>query len=65
MTAIVVPRVTCDLPLHPIPFDLKWTHLNDLPLADPDFGRPGRVDMLLGVMFAKLADRSTELSLSI
>ena len=63
VTAIVVPRVTCNLPLIPIPFDLKWTHLNDLPLADPDFGRPGRVDMLLGVMFAKLADRSTEPSL--
>ena len=45
----VVPRVTCDLSLHPVLFNLKWTHLNDLPLADPDFGRPGRVDMLLVV----------------
>lgn len=44
--AVVVPRVTCDLPLHPVPFDLKWNHF---PLADPDFGCPGRIDLLIGV----------------
>ena len=47
--AIVVPRVTCDLPLHPVPFDMEWKHLTDLQLADPTFGRPGRIDILLGV----------------
>ena len=55
ITAIVVPRVTCDLPLCPIPFSLKWNHLSDVTLADPDFGRPGRVDLLLGVeVFAEV-----------
>ena len=49
MTAVVVPRVTCDLPLHPISFDLKWRHLQGIPLADPDFGLPRRIDILLGV----------------
>ena len=49
ITAIVVPHVTCDLPLHPVPFDLEWKHLADIPLADPDFGHPGRIDLLLGV----------------
>jgi len=49
ITAIVVPRVTCDLPLRPVPFDLNWDHLSDLTLADPDFGNPGKVDLLLGV----------------
>ena len=49
VTAVVAPRVTCDLPLHPIPFDPTWNHLSDIPLADPDFGRPGRIDILLGV----------------
>ena len=49
VTAIVVPRVTCDLPVHPVIFSSTWTHLYDIPLADPDFGRPGRVDILLGV----------------
>ena len=49
VSAIVVPRVTCDLPLHPVSFDPSWNHLEDIPLADPDFGRPGRIDLLLGV----------------
>ena len=35
--------------MHPVPFDLKWKQLFDLPLADPTFGRPGRIDLLLGV----------------
>ena len=26
-----------------------WNHLKGLQLADPDFGRPGRLDLLLGV----------------
>ena len=49
LTAIVVPSVTCDLPVHPVSFSSTWNHLHDLPLADPDFGCPGRVDLLLGV----------------
>ena len=46
LTAIVVPRVTCDLPVHPVSYSSSWNHLHDLPLANPDFGR---VDLLLGV----------------
>ena len=49
ITAVVVPRVTCDLPLRPIPYDLRWNHLSNIRLADPNFGLPGRVDILLGV----------------
>ena len=49
INAIVVPRVTCDLPLQPVPFDLKWNHFCDVQLADPDFGFPGRIHLLLGV----------------
>ena len=49
LTAIVVPRVTCDLPVYPVPFDLTWKHISDVPLADPGFGQPGRNDILLGV----------------
>ncbi len=48
VTAVVVPKVTCDLPIKPVVFDLGWTHLSDLPLADPRFGRLGRIDILLG-----------------
>ena len=49
ISAIVVPRVTCDLPLQPIHYESSWTHISDLSLADPDFGNPGRIDILLGV----------------
>ncbi len=49
LTAIIVPRVTCDLPLLHVPFKHEWKHLADLTLADPDFERPGRIDILLGV----------------
>ena len=47
--AIVVPRVTCDLPVNPVTPQLSWNHLSDIPLADPDYGRPSRIDLLLGV----------------
>ncbi len=47
--AMVLPKVTSDLPLHPVPFSRKWHHLSGLSLADPDFGSPGTVDVLLGV----------------
>ena len=49
VTAVVVPKVTCDLPLAPVPYQLNWKHISDLPLADPGFGQPGRIDILLGV----------------
>ena len=49
ITAVVVPKVTCDLPFHPIPFKAEWNHLSGIQLADPGFGRPGRIDVLLGV----------------
>ncbi|XP_064386059.1 uncharacterized protein LOC135334711 [Halichondria panicea] len=49
VSAIVVPRVTCDLPIQPIHFDSKWKHLSNLQLADPDFGQPNKIDILLGV----------------
>ena len=49
VTAVIMPRVTCDLPLQPTPFKPEWTHLSDLTLADPDFGVPGRIDLLLGI----------------
>ena len=48
ITAIVVPRVTCDLPLQPVCNSSNWSHISNLYLADPDFGVPGRIDLLLG-----------------
>ena len=49
VTAIIVPRVTCDLPFAPIPLKKEWNHLEDIDLADPGFGCPGKLDMLLGI----------------
>ena len=49
VSAVIVPKVTCDLPLTPVPFQLTWKHISDLPLADPGFGQPGRIDILLGI----------------
>ena len=57
ITAIVVPRVTCDLPLQPVCNSSRWNHLLNLSLADPDFGIPGRIDLLLG---ADICDREYE-----
>ena len=36
------------LPSSPTPFNDKWKHLQGLELADPDFGTPGAIDLLLG-----------------
>ncbi len=46
ITAIVVPRVTRDLPVQ---LNSAWNHLSGLYLSDPDFGRPGKIDIVLGV----------------
>ena len=48
VAAIVVPKVTCDLPMSPVIFQMDWKHFSDLPLADPGFNQPGRIDILLG-----------------
>ena len=49
MTAVIAPKVTCDLPHYHVPFDCRWSHLSDIELADPEFGIPGQIDVLLGV----------------
>ena len=48
VNAIIVPQVTCDLPVLPITSKRDWTHLENPTLADPDYDKPGRVDLLLG-----------------
>lgn len=47
--AVVIPRVTCDLPLQPINRKSSWTHLSGIQLADPEFGQPDKIDLLLGI----------------
>ena len=49
VSAIVVPQVTRDLPIQPIPFKADWSHLSGLYLSDPDFGRSRKIYILLGI----------------
>ncbi len=49
VTAIIVPKVTCDLLFAPISLKDEWSHLHDVDLAHPAFGQPSKVDLLLGV----------------
>ena len=46
--AMVLPKVTSDLPLHLVPLDGRWQHLWGLQLANPESGSPGNIDVLLG-----------------
>ena len=48
VSANVIPRVTCDLHTQPVHFNTKLNHLSDLHLADPNFGQPKKIDILLG-----------------
>ena len=49
INAVIVPKVTCDLPLHSLSSRVTWDHISDLKLADPEFGVTGRIDLLLGI----------------
>ena len=46
--ASVLPKVTSDLPTIPVSPVTQWKHLSGLEFADPDYGTPARVDILLG-----------------
>ena len=46
--AHVMPRVTCDLPLHQATGVRQLPHISGLKLADPRFDKPGRIDILIG-----------------
>ena len=48
LEVFVLPKVTPDLPMHPVPFHDEWKHILNIVLADPDFGVSGPVDLLLG-----------------
>ena len=46
--ASILPQVTADLPTIPVCPVTRWKHLSDLELADPGYGVPAQVDILLG-----------------
>lgn len=47
LVAAVMRRVTRNLPSEPLPVE-NWTQLKKLCLADPNYGTPAPIDMLLG-----------------
>ena len=49
LSAFVVPRVTCNLPSHPVSLHHGWEQIKGLRLPDPEFGQPRKIDFLLGV----------------
>ena len=48
LTAAIVPRVTCNLPLQGAAHVRNMPHIDSLTLADPTFLLPGKIDLLLG-----------------
>ena len=46
--AIVLRRITSDIPAAPVQIKESWTHLSGLHLADPDYGISKSIDLLLG-----------------
>lgn len=47
ITTMVLPRLTAYAGVSGVESN-DWTHLRDLPLADPEFAAPDRIDVLLG-----------------
>ncbi|XP_036150810.1 uncharacterized protein LOC118648594 [Monomorium pharaonis] len=45
--AFVLPHLTAKLPLYNV-VRRNWSHINGLQLADPEFFRPGHVDVIIG-----------------
>lgn len=52
VTALIFPVITRHLPQQVFPSH-TWNHLKHLPLADPTFAQPGKVDLLLGAKIYK------------
>lgn len=54
VSAIIVTRIMDDLSLHPIPLNPKWDHSAYIQLADPGFGEPGKIDLLVVEVFVEV-----------
>lgn len=48
LEAIVMPRLTDKLPSNRVAVSASWTHLHNLPLADPLYYKPEKIDLILG-----------------
>ena len=51
----MLPKLTTKLQALPVSLNGNWRHLSEFHLADPEFGVPGNIDLLLGVdMFSQV-----------
>ena len=48
-TGVIIPRITCDLPQSPVTHNPSWKHPRGLQMVDQHFGKPEKIDILLGV----------------
>ena len=46
--AVVLPKVTTNVPSMSVPFNNNWKPLSNLQLADPNFDTFGSIDLILG-----------------
>ena len=46
--ATILRRTTTDLPCSNVKFNQGWSHLKKVELADPEFGTPAKIDLVLG-----------------
>ena len=49
VNAFIVPQITGNQPVCAISPNMSWKHIEGLTLADPEYHKPGRIDILLGV----------------
>ena len=62
--AVILPKITTDLPNSRLPLRVH-SEIQHLPLADPDFDRPGPIDFLVGAdLFPHVFLGSNSISLS-
>ena len=53
--AVVLPKITTELPVYHISLSHRWKHMEELRLADPEFDIPGSVNLLPGAdLFASV-----------
>ncbi|XP_036347504.1 uncharacterized protein LOC118756877, partial [Rhagoletis pomonella] len=48
ITALILPKITNDLPTQTLSVS-SWPHIQGSFLADPNFAKPGRIDVLVGM----------------
>ncbi|KYN05933.1 hypothetical protein ALC62_03129 [Cyphomyrmex costatus] len=47
LRAYILPKLTCEIPFFEVSRH-SWSHLDNLRLADPDFGKPGPIHVIIG-----------------